>query len=105
RLHDQLENNASLATRDLERALADWDQQLAKLGGGQEFAIPPQAVALVVGERGIVARSGVALPFYPWVSPPVETSPALFADAESLEFERGNSAGAEAAYRRLAKSN
>ncbi len=105
RMRDQLENTASLATRELERTLAEWDDRLAKLADGQSVTIPPRASAFLAAAQGVRGRAGVSLPFYPRVSAPTDTSSALFADAEALEFGRGNVAGAQDIYRRLANSS
>jgi two-component system phosphate regulon sensor histidine kinase PhoR len=102
RLREQLENTAGLVARDLDRTLAAWDDRLSDVAEGRAPALPPGALAIVVGRHGVERRDGVLLPYYPRAAAHDPVDPAIFAAAEAVEFEQHDPGRAAQEYRRLA---
>ena len=98
----RLEEAAATIAHDLDRALARWEERLPALAAGEPVSLPPDVVALVFDDRGVLRHVGPPLPYYPQVAAAPEVPADLFAEAESSEFARGDFAQAESAYRRLA---
>jgi two-component system, OmpR family, phosphate regulon sensor histidine kinase PhoR len=105
RLRDQLENTASLASRELDRALTAWVDRLSLMLNGKDVNdVPADNVAILFDSNGVLRHTGRALPFYPRVARQHEADRSVFDAAEVLEFSRNELQGAEQTYRRLTVS-
>jgi len=105
RVREQLDNAATLVTRELDRGLTAWEAMLAIGGVGQPVMLPPDAVFLLITADGVAQHQGVALPYYPHVPVAAGPLPAAFAAAEAHEFRTQDLSAAIAAYRALADSD
>jgi signal transduction histidine kinase len=106
RLREQLENAATLLTREVDRSLATWEDvlSLSATRQGPSVALPPNAVVLVFDSGGVLQQQGVRLPYYPLVESPPEAPASVFAAAEAQEFREEDLAKAAAFYRNLAST-
>ena len=102
---DQLQNAATLLTRELDRSLAAWEGTLLAAAAGAPAALPTDAVLLGFAAGGLLHRQGARLPFYPAVPAPADLPADRFAAAEAREFRGRDLAGAATAYRRLAATD
>jgi signal transduction histidine kinase len=100
RLRGRLEDGASLAARDLDRRLTEWETLLPAGASGQVVSLPQRAVFLLINADGVIEQQGVPLPYYPHVAAAgVDAFP--FVEAEHQEFREQNLVAAIAAYRAL----
>ena len=102
RQRERLEDAASTLVHALDRALARWEDVLPAVASGEAVSLPPDVMALAFDDHGVQRHLGLPLPYYPIVATSGAASGGLFAEAETLEFARGDVKGAEAAYQRLA---
>ena len=105
RRRERLENAATLLTREVDRSLAAWEALLPTVAQGSSVPLPPDAIALVFDDCGVVHHQGARIPFYPLVPPGPDVSGELFAAAEAQEFRQEDLEKAAAAYRRMASTN
>jgi signal transduction histidine kinase len=103
-LRDRLDNAGSVVTRELDRGLAAWEELLPVAARGQEIALPPGGVFLLVGPDGVRRLQGEQLPYYPRIAHAEGSTRAVFADAETHEFRESDLTAAIAAYRHLTSS-
>lgn len=98
---------AELAATALQRTVAELEERLAA-ANGDALVVPARVVdgaALVVfGPDGVLARGGVALPYYPAISAVENASSDRFARADAFEFAQPDAAGALAALALLASA-
>jgi hypothetical protein len=104
RLRERLDNSSSLVARELDRGLAAWEGLLSTTAQGNSAPLPAGVALIVFDSRGVAARQGSPLPYYPVVLPQHELPAEAFAAAEAFEFREENLAKAEASYRALASS-
>ena len=104
RLRERLDNSSSLVARELERGFAAWEDLLSTAAQGNSAALPAGAALIIFDSRGVAARQGAPLPYYPVVLPQHEPPADAFVAAEALEFREENLAKAAASYRALASS-
>jgi hypothetical protein len=106
RLRDQLENAATLLTREVDRSLATWEDLLTLSATSPETpaVLPSNTVALVFDAGGVLQHQGVRLPHYPLVAALPEAPAGVFAAAEAEEFREDSPARAAVSYRRLAST-
>ena len=88
RLREQLENAATLLTREVDRSLATWEEVLSLSAtpqglSGPSVALPQNAVVLVFDSGGVLHQRGVRLPYYPFVASPPEAPASVFAEVHS----------------------
>src|SRR5262245_24569514 len=86
---DKLQTRVGVAAEavaaELERGLSLWEERLATVAG-YEQSIPPGAAVLQFDARGVVARHGAKLPYYPEIAHPIEVPHDVFEDAEASEL-------------------
>ena len=112
-LVERRERAADLASTALQRPLAEAEVRLTAFDGARADAGPttappsalPSTVLAAFDRRGLVDRSGAALPFYPSATFPDTEPPAAFAVAERREFRERDPAGAIAALLPLAEAS
>jgi hypothetical protein len=109
RLREQLENAATLLTRELDHSLATWEDVLAlsetsQSASGKSIDLPSNAVVLVFDSGGVLQQQGLRLPYYPHVASPPEAPSSVFVAAEAQEFREEDLAKAAISYRSLAST-
>jgi signal transduction histidine kinase len=104
RFRDGLENAAGVLTRELDRELTVWETLAQDAADGRSVAPPADSTVIVFDDLGIVEQRGIRLPYQPHVRSNEAIAPAIFADAEALEFQRNDLQNAAAAYKRLAET-
>ncbi len=104
RFRDRLETAAGVLTRELERELGAWEALTQHAADGRSSSPPAGAVLLTFDADRITEQRGIKLPFHPNVQSNATIPAAIFADAEALEFQRGDLESAAAAYERIARA-
>ena len=104
RFRDRLETAAGAVTRELERELTAWETLAQHAADGRSTDLPAQATLIIFDGDGIVEQHGIKLLYQPHVRSNEAIAPAIFADAEALEFQRGDLQSAAAAYKRVAEA-
>ena len=104
RFRDRLETAAGAITRGLERELTNWETLAQHAAEGHSVDAPAHTSLIIFDGDGIVDQRGIRLPYHPHVRSKDAIAPALFADAEALEFQRGDLHSAAAAYKRVAET-
>lgn len=104
RFRERLENAAGMVTRELERELTAWEALAQHAADGRSADPPTKATLIIFDGDGIVEQRGVRLPYQPHVRSTEPIAPAIFADAEVLEFRRNDLHNAGAAYKRVAEN-
>jgi signal transduction histidine kinase len=104
RNRERLDDAATLATRELDRSLAAWNDLLTPAAQEESVALPADTVLVVFDSGGLVQRRGVRLPYYPKTSVPSDVPATLFVDAEVQEFRDQDLSKAAVSYRAIAAS-
>jgi signal transduction histidine kinase len=87
---------ADVAVAALARTLAEFDQHLSGVaaGAGPSGPAAERAAFIVFNHTGVLSRAGVALPYYPAVSPQAPVPASVFATADELEYRGRNATAA-----------
>jgi signal transduction histidine kinase len=108
RSHDRLEQSADLLLAGFLRSLAETESWLGQIGSTlpPEGASPPHRGGILVkfSRSGVETQPPNSLPYYPVSPASSNLDPALFREAELLEFQTGDLRGAAAILLRLAES-
>jgi signal transduction histidine kinase len=115
RVQVRLEHSADVVAAELTRRLAAIEDRLVGLStvplsnlsdSARQFTaqFSPDAVVLVISDKGLTAHPSARLLYYPFTTPVREPDASVFARGETLEFRGRDLAAAAQAYRRLAQS-
>ena len=102
RLRDKLENAAAVVIRELEREISGWETIAQNATEGRATEPPAGATLILFDADGIIEQRGARLPYQPYLRSNEVLDPAVFTEAEALEFQRGELASAATAYRQIA---
>ena len=98
---------AELAATALQRTVAELEERLAAANGDAAVLttrVEDGASLIVFGPDGVLARGGLALPYYPAIPAVEDASTDRFARADALEFAQPDAVGALAALEPLASA-
>src|SRR5439155_1532105 len=105
-IQERREQAADLAASTLQRVLAEAEERLASFStdpGAARRDFKDGVALIAFGREGMLDHAGIPLPYYPVLSKSPEPDPTRFTEADELEFQKKDLAGALRALNAMAR--